>query len=420
MVAWVVIVLCVGFVFYKVYIKSKTGSAAMQAQLALTCRYAVGTTKILPSSPGQMLTEVKRQVKVPSERLLVAPVIAELSTKEEAISYIEATSGLEPAAAKARETLLKIYAAGASSIPKDEALVLENELGWCGRLALTWQMPDTAPERAKVLSGAKRTAMTLIAAAIIVLLLIGIGLVMGIVALVLRLTGVIQKHYAPDLPPLAPYVEGFALFLAIYVGASFIKTLLEKVGVAGLVGLQIALFATCLYPLLRGVNWREYRHAIGWHGGAGIFTEVGCGLLGYLAGLPIVVLGGVCSYLLVKLTGAEQPIHPISGEVGEGILSILLLYLAAAIIAPVMEETLFRGMLYHHVRAKMHWIFAAMLVGFIFAAIHPQGWAAIPVLGAIGFVLAMIREWRGSLIASITAHAFNNGLLVTMLICATR
>ena len=55
----------------------------------------------------------------------------------------------------------------------------------------------------------------------------------------------------------------------------------------------------------------------------------------------------------------------------------------------------------------------------IFAAIHPQGWAAIPVLGCIGFNLAMIRQWRGSLIAPIAAHALNNGAILTLLLMIT-
>jgi len=61
---------------------------------------------------------------------------------------------------------------------------------------------------------------------------------------------------------------------------------------------------------------------------------------------------------------------------------------------------------------------ARIVVSILFAAIHPQGWTAIPVLGAIGFVLAMIRIQRNSLVASMTAHALNNGMMLTVLILA--
>jgi membrane protease YdiL (CAAX protease family) len=55
---------------------------------------------------------------------------------------------------------------------------------------------------------------------------------------------------------------------------------------------------------------------------------------------------------------------------------------------------------------------AALVSAVIFAAIHPQGLMAIPALAAMGFGFSMLREWRGSLVAPMTAHAFHNGMLV--------
>jgi len=420
--SWLLIILCVGYIGFRVFQKSKTGSTAMAAQLELNCRYILGVTKILPTPPEPLIEGLKKQVAMPVDRLIATPVLAEIGKKEAAIQYLDETSldKLNPAMLKARATLLTIYREGVNGVTKDDALNLENELGWSGRLALTWQMPEDSPQRRDVINAAKRTATTLVAAFVVILILLGLGVVMGIVALVLRLTGTIQTRYVPDLPPLAPYVEGFALFLVLYVGTSFIRPVIERLGIAGLVLMQLAIMATAFWPLLRGVRWGDYRRAVGWHRGTGVFTEIGCGFMGYLAGLPIVALGAAITFALIKFTHAEQPIHPIAGETGGGILGALLLYLAAAVLAPLMEETLFRGMLYHHVRSKLPWVISALLVGLIFASIHPQGWAAIPVLGSIGFILAMIREWRGSLIASMTAHALNNGMLITMLIFATR
>jgi membrane protease YdiL (CAAX protease family) len=37
---------------------------------------------------------------------------------------------------------------------------------------------------------------------------------------------------------------------------------------------------------------------------------------------------------------------------------------------------------------------------------------------ALGFGFALLREWRGSLIAPMTAHALNNGIVMTFLIVA--
>jgi membrane protease YdiL (CAAX protease family) len=51
----------------------------------------------------------------------------------------------------------------------------------------------------------------------------------------------------------------------------------------------------------------------------------------------------------------------------------------------------------------------------IFAALHPQGFLAIPALASIGMGFSLLREWRDSLIAPMVAHAINNGILVGML-----
>jgi membrane protease YdiL (CAAX protease family) len=98
---------------------------------------------------------------------------------------------------------------------------------------------------------------------------------------------------------------------------------------------------------------------------------------------------------------------------------VLLLYGLAAVFAPLAEETMFRGALFHHCRRGLPWWLSAGIVALIFAAIHPQGWVGIPLLATIAVVLAALREWRGSLIAPIVCHACVNAVTVTMLVLMT-
>jgi membrane protease YdiL (CAAX protease family) len=92
----------------------------------------------------------------------------------------------------------------------------------------------------------------------------------------------------------------------------------------------------------------------------------------------------------------------------------------AAVWAPVVEETFFRGAFYSAWRQSGgRWV-AGVGTGVIFAAVHPQGWTAIPALGAVGLVMALLREWRGSVIASMTAHALNNGTLFAVMVVVMR
>ena len=113
--------------------------------------------------------------------------------------------------------------------------------------------------------------------------------------------------------------------------------------------------------------------------------------------MPMIVAGIFISLQLMKHV-AVSPMHPIQKMLQGDKWHILNLYWHACVIAPVLEETMFRGTLFNHLRRRWNWLISAGLVAFIFAAIHPQGWTFIPALGSIAIVLAADREWRGSLL----------------------
>jgi membrane protease YdiL (CAAX protease family) len=161
-------------------------------------------------------------------------------------------------------------------------------------------------------------------------------------------------------------------------------------------------------------SWRSVRQSLGWHRGRGVWTEIAVGVLSYIGYLPILLLTAIIS---AAISQGKSLGHPIVPELmhAHG-TPLVLIILAAVVAAPVMEETFFRGALFAHLRSRWRWLVAGPLVGFIFAAIHPQGWTAIPVLGGIGIFLCALREWRSSLIAPMTAHALNNLAILSLLL----
>ena len=95
----------------------------------------------------------------------------------------------------------------------------------------------------------------------------------------------------------------------------------------------------------------------------------------------------------------------------------------AAVAAPGVEETVFRGGLYRQLRSSsckfpktISIICSVFLVSFVLAAIDPQGWIAIPALMGIAVGMNLLREWRGSLIPSMVVHGTSNGIVVSMMI----
>jgi len=302
--------------------------------------------------------------------------------------------------------------------------------GWFGELLLVSDLPENDPARKELYDNAQGVA-TLMIVALFGLLGVGVvGLGLFITAIVLLTTGKVRRAYAPPAPGGSVYLEMFALFLVSFIVIQFAAGVVYSVNGIDLSKYMVWLILPVMFwPLARGADWATWKHAVGWHTGKGVFREIGAGVLGYLAGLPIVAFGLFCAVvlsmavqLLVELMtdGAAQPAsHPAIDEIGSGgTLGVVMLYLLATVWAPLFEETFFRGALFHHMRGRFGVIFSALSVAFIFAAIHPQGIGLIPGLMGLAVVFALLREWRGSIIASMVAHSMHNATLITVLLLA--
>jgi membrane protease YdiL (CAAX protease family) len=106
------------------------------------------------------------------------------------------------------------------------------------------------------------------------------------------------------------------------------------------------------------------------------------------------------------------PYHPLQGLTATSSSGAirLALFTAAAVGAPLIEETFFRGCLFGALRRR-HGFWAALLgSSAFFAILHPQlplGFLPIALLGA---AFAALYEWRQSLVPAMVAHALNNGM----------
>lgn len=320
--------------------------------------------------------------------------------------------------------LRRIYLdGGPGDVHADEQARLIERHGFFGRLALSFGQGEDTPDRDFVLAKAGFTLRVMIGAVAVIVTALLSGLVLFVAALVLVNKGRVKLRLAWQVRELRPhghlFVETMAVFLIGFIVVAELAGLLQ--GVTGVDLSQVViwlLLPIALWPMVRGVGPRELRMGLGWHanggGGAGVAKEALCGVVGYLAGLPILLVGFLLTFLLLLIPGAHSQ-HPATQEIDASLRGYLQLLLLASIWAPLVEETMFRGALMTHARLWAPALWSAGLTGFLFAAIHPQGWAAIPALMSLGVIFALIREWRGSLIGSITVHALHNGFLMTML-----
>jgi membrane protease YdiL (CAAX protease family) len=442
-ISWLIILGCI---FYFVFearpsIKDSTSAENLASpQFTLQSRYILGAHSLLSSISNRPANQDENFVRVvtdaaktPVERLRLAAVLGELKGKEAAVEQLDEIAGDLQDRNLERDAMLfrQVYSAGPDvlSPPDQETLITRH--GFFGKLALSYGKSAADPGRAQVFAAAKRTAIAAICIVIVGILALLAGFVIFIVAIILFVTGKLHARYQPAPQPTIRFLESFA----IYLGSMLLLSLAFRYLIPVL-GLWSSSLLLVLVPL--SLAWPALRfgipttaRAIGFIPFAppvlpsikpqplvlSLATEVSAGVLGYLAGLPLFALGLVMTLILTRFAHAT-PEHPIIYAAGKSARVTFQIYLLACFVAPMVEESLFRGSLYTHLRSSLSWIPAAMITAVIFAIIHPQGWTTLPVLAAIGFTLASIREWRGSLLASMTAHALNNFVATTFLTLA--
>lgn len=397
--------------------QSADTSSIMQTQMS--GKYFIGLKQLASKNPmlkGRLSKLEEDILKNPDHLKYLSgiPIIAELSGRDAALQELKRMAS-DPDSVPDSENLpvfYQLYHDGSASLDSEQIAILKS-YGWVGRLALSQDKPDSDPERKAILRSAVR--MVIIVGLLTMLALAALigGLVLLSIAIVQAVKGKMRSHLViPDNPGIL-LLETFAIYLVLSFVLPQVYMMIAPESPYGSIFLSIlAGFLPILWPLLRGAGWKDYCASIGWHRGKGLFREVGAGIVGYITGLPLLLAAGIIVMILVKYTG-ETPSHPVVFGLSR---SPLYLFLLACIYAPFVEETLFRGILYGYLRRSQPWIVSAAITGFIFGMLHPQGWVAAPALGIIGFNLCAIREWRGSAIGSMTAHALNNGSLVIILV----
>jgi membrane protease YdiL (CAAX protease family) len=381
-------------------------------QLQLVARYMLGARAmgaVGATDAVDLLEALDVQAHSTTDRFRVIAVRAELQGTEAAHRRIDVMLGEEGLDREIEQDLLLLRRIYDREEPEPEARTrLLERHGWFARLALTHGQADD-PERRSLEAGALRTVIGLAG-----LMLLGLGAtVTGVVLLslaLIRRREILTSYVAPRPATRdTVWLETVVILLA----AVLVSVLLS--GHAGLsVALYVLLMLVPFWPRLRGVSPQEWREGLGLHRGRGAWREIGAGLLGYLTGFPIFVVGIALTLLLAALSDGSAA-HPAVDQASEGPVGILGLLLAATIWAPWVEETVFRGALYRYLRSRTTTFWSAAVVGFFFAVVHPQGYVTIPALMSLGAVLAYIRHWRGSIIASMAAHAVHNLVLVGVL-----
>ena len=433
-------------------------------QFNLMAKMAVGFRQ----SPDQQLSNLNQLKDGPLEqRLAYAVMLQEVLGPEEAIERLsEIDEAVEQEQARIKEvnpdaedpefpteSQLKLrevvgqmfdrYANGNygnEELAEEDRQLLTSKFGWVGTLA---QTPKKSPNKKlrKELENEGTRAFTVA----ITIFIMGVLLVLAaFVALALifamMMLNQIYVRYRNDGKNSQIYIETFAiwivLFFALQLGLSLVGSLIGDPA-AGMALSLVAFFGSLIvliWPVRRGIPFRQVRKDIGWEINNPI-EEVVVGCFSYLALLIPMMMGLVVTTMLgagLALMDASSEFqsmgpagHPIAEEIASGnLMTWLFVFLSACVAAPIVEETMFRGVLYRSLRESSgrsypKWYsiaFSSVLGGLIFAMIHPQGLIGIPVLTTLAIGFSLVREWRSSLIGPMVMHAINNSVVTCMIL----
>lgn len=95
-------------------------------------------------------------------------------------------------------------------------------------------------------------------------------------------------------------------------------------------------------------------------------------------------------------------------------LAIILLIVMAVVVAPIVEEIIFRGCIYRFLKSQTTLLGAQVISGAVFALLHANMLSFVPLV-IVGFLLARVYEKTGSLAVAIWFHAFFNAFSLCML-----
>ncbi len=195
------------------------------------------------------------------------------------------------------------------------------------------------------------------------------------------------------------FVIAVTLVLTLYIG-----TILQiKFGLAGLFGTQMIILLVPLSVIL--YTKKDIRESYGFRK-TGIKSYVG-GFFTILGMFPISIL---ISTGLVKLfPESADNVVTVFSDLMDGNIFVVLFVIA--VTPAICEEMMFRGMIFHGMKAKYRTMTAIAAVAVMFGLYHMSLVKFIPT-GLLGFVLCYTAYVTDSIYPAMLMHFINNALSV--------
>lgn len=155
----------------------------------------------------------------------------------------------------------------------------------------------------------------------------------------------------------------------------------------------------------------SFRQVIGWRWGGFTFWKCVLILGGFFA------IAGLTSHFIPEQDNDLLRIIRSSRE------ALYLVAFLATFTAPLVEEVIYRGILYSAFQKTFGVGLAVLFVTIVFAAVHvPQyypSYSTIFLICLLSLILTLIRVWTGNLLPCIILHTLFNGIQSLVLVLQT-
>jgi len=153
-------------------------------------------------------------------------------------------------------------------------------------------------------------------------------------------------------------------------------------------------------------------------GSLGPVRLVLAGVVTWCSAVPIVVVAYLIASKLLGSQGSSNPIITLVLDAARSsdFMATVLFYTTLGVLAPFVEETLFRGFLYRSLRKYVGVGTSIFASGALFAAVHMDAGAVVPLM-ALGCLFAFVFERTKSLVPCMIAHGmWNSGTFTLVLL----
>lgn len=199
------------------------------------------------------------------------------------------------------------------------------------------------------------------------------------------------------------YLIGYTLLWTVGVetlGTNMFNVLYQVLSYA------LTIFLVIFVPYKISKKGKTTREELGLNGWP-TWTDIWLSPLGFIAATLVAMALGALFSLFPWFNASEAQDIGYTTFLygGDRVLS----FIAAAIIAPIAEEIVFRGWLYGKIRSRLNMIASIFIVSLLFGLVHLQWNVGVNVF-ATSIILCGLREMTGTIYSGILVHIIKNAI----------